>query len=338
MMITVLSREQVMSVLEMPRVIKGVEQVYRMKANGETVVWPLVSHEFEHANAVMDIRSGYVAGMKLHGLKMLNNFPGNARLGLPGFNGMLMIFDSDTGLPLGVLDASYITGMRTGAAGAIAARALAREDSTRLLVLGAGKQAAFQIAAALLLMPGLERVLVADPLSASNAFAFVDALPARLSDEFHINVQKTIHFEVAENLETAVASSDVIITVTPSRKPLIQREWLKPGTHFSCIGSDMEGKEELDPEIFRGARIFADDRPQCMRVGEMELPLKQGVIAESDIAGELGQVLAGMIPGRTSYGETTIFDATGLALLDLVTGKVAIDLALEKGIGTRVDM
>jgi len=337
-MITVLSREQVMSVLEMPRVIKGVEQVYRMKANGETVVWPLVSHEFEHANAVMDIRSGYVAGMKLHGLKMLNNFPGNARLGLPGFNGMLMIFDSDTGLPLGVLDASYITGMRTGAAGAIAARALAREDSTRLLVLGAGKQAAFQIAAALLLMPGLERVLVADPLSASNAFAFVDALPARLSDEFHINVQKTIHFEVAENLETAVASSDVIITVTPSRKPLIQREWLKPGTHFSCIGSDMEGKEELDPEIFRGARIFADDRPQCMRVGEMELPLKQGVIAESDIAGELGQVLAGMIPGRTSYGETTIFDATGLALLDLVTGKVAIDLALEKGIGTRVDM
>lgn len=338
MMITVLGREQVKSVLEMPRVIEAVEQVYRMKANGETVVWPLVSHEFELANAVMDIRSGYVAGMKLHGLKMLNNFPDNVRLGFPSFNGMLMIFDSDTGLPLGVLDASYITGMRTGAAGAIAARTLAREDSAQLLVLGAGKQAAFQIAATLILMPGLARVLVADPLSASNAQAFVDALPARLRDEFHIDVQKKIHFEVAENLESAVASSDVIITVTPSRKPLIQHEWVKPGTHFSCIGSDMEGKEELDPEIFRGARIFADDKPQCMRVGEMELPLKQGVIAESDIAGELGQALAGMIPGRTNDHETTIFDATGLALLDLVTGKVAIDLALEKGIGTRVEM
>jgi len=338
MMITVLGREQVKSVLEMPRVIEGVEQVYRMKAAGETVVWPLVSHEFEHAHAVMDIRSGYVAGKKLHGLKMLNNFPDNARLGLPSFNGMLMIFDSDTGVPLGVLDASYITGMRTGAAGAIAARTLARKDSTQLLVLGAGKQAAFQIAATLILMPGLKRVYVADPLSTPNARAFVEALPARLRDEFHISVQKKIQFEVAEDLELAVASSDVVITVTPSRKPLIQHEWVRPGTHFSCIGSDMEGKQELESTIFRGARIFADDKPQCMRVGEMELPLKQGLITESDIAGELGQVLAGMIPGRTSDSETTIFDATGLALLDLVTGKIAIDLALEKGIGTRVEM
>ncbi len=338
MMITVLSREQVKSVLEMPRVIDAVEQVYCMKANGQTVVWPLVSHEFEHANAVMDIRSGYVAGMKLHGLKMLNNFPNNAKLGIPGFNGMLMIFDSDTGVPLGVLDASYITGMRTGAAGAIAARTLARKDSAQLLVLGAGKQAAFQIAATLILIPSLKRVLVADPLSAPNAQAFVDAVPARLHDEFHMTVQKTIHFEVAHDLAAAVATSDVVITVTPSRKPLIRSEWVKPGTHFSCIGSDMEGKEELEPEIFRGARIFADDKPQCMRVGEMEQPLKQGAITESDIAEELGQVLAGMMPGRTNDHETTIFDATGLALLDLVTGKVAIDLALEKGIGTRVDM
>lgn len=338
MQIVVLNRAQVRASLHMEEVLRAVERAYCMKAAGETGVWPLVSHEFDALDAVMDIRSGFVAGdVGLHGLKMLNNFPHNAEKGLPVFNGMLMVFDSGNGLPLGVMDASYITSMRTGAAGALGLKALARADTKTLTLLGAGKQAAYQIAAALIARPGIREVFVADPVQPENARAFVAALPGRLAEEFGIATQN-VRFAAAKDLAVAVGQSDAVITITPARAPLIKREWVKPGTHFSCIGADMEGKEEIDPELFRGARIFADDRAQCARVGEMEIPLKKGVIAPENIAGELGEVLCGKIPGRTGKEQITIFDATGLALLDLVTARLAIDGAAQKGIGLFTDM
>lgn len=334
MRLVVLNRQEVKASLDMREVLRAVERAYRMKAAGETGVWPLVSHEFEYQNAVMDIRSGFVGGdVGLHGLKMLNNFPHNAAKGLPAFNGMLMLFDSATGIPLGVMDASHITCMRTGAAGALGAKALARPESRALTVLGAGRQSAFQIAATLLEMPGIERVYVADPLDFSNARRAAEALPERLEAEFGIRERGYVNFAAADDLAKAVGHSDVVITVTPAREPVIRREWVRPGTHFSCIGADMEGKEEIDPEIFRSARVFADDLDQCVRVGEMELPVKRGILSKQDVAGELGQLLAGAVPGRTDAAQTTIFDATGLALLDLVTAKLAVEGAERKGLG-----
>ncbi len=338
MQIVVLNRAEVRASLRMEDVLRAVEHAYCMKAAGETGVWPLVSHEFEELDAVMDIRSGFVAGdVGLHGLKMLNNFPHNAQQGLPVFNGMLMVFDSSNGLPLGIMDASYITSMRTGAAGALGLKALARADVKTLTLLGAGKQAAYQIAAALIARPGICEVYIADPINPENARAFAAAMPQRLAEEFAI-ATPNVRFMAAQDLATAVRKSDAIITITPSRAPLIRREWVKPGTHFSCIGADMEGKEEIDPWLFHDARIFADDRAQCARVGEMEIPLKKGVITPEDIAGELGEVLCGKIHGRTSEEQITIFDATGLALLDLVTARLAIDGAAQRGIGLFTQM
>ncbi|MEA4987225.1 MAG: ornithine cyclodeaminase family protein [Anaerovorax sp.] len=331
MEVMILGRKEIEKVLEMPKVIMGVEEVYKLKAAGKTVVWPLVSYDFEEKKAVMDIRSGCVFGENLHGLKMLNNFPLNVQNGLPPFNGMLMIFDSETGIPLGVMDASYITCMRTGAAGAIGAKTLARADSETLFILGAGKQAAYQIKASLILMPQIKKVYIADVINSENA--------VHLAEEFEKSMDYVhCRFEAVDNLEKAVGESDVIITVTPSRSPVIKKEWIKPGTHFSCIGADMEGKEEIDPKIFAGAKIYADDKAQCIKVGEMEIPLRDGYISEQDICGEIGQVLAGQIKGRESQEEITIFDATGLALLDLVTGKCAIELAREKGLGIKADI
>lgn len=337
MTITFLSRDEVKGVLEMPLVITAVEQAYRMKARGETGVWPLVWHDFEDVGGAMDIRSGYVGPSKVHGLKMLNNFPRNVERGIPAFNGMMMVFDSETGMPLGVLDASYITCMRTGAAGAIAVKELGRKDCRQLMVLGAGKQAPFQIAAVLTLMPELERIVIVDPLEGKNASELARDLPVRLSEVFQIE-PGDVRIEATGQLSKAVAASDAIITVTRARQPVIRKEWVRPGTHFSCIGADAEGKEEIDPALFCGARIFADDTPQCVRVGEMQTPLARGLMAEDDIAGELGEVLEGRLAGRTSDDEITIFDATGLAPLDLVTAKLAIELAAEKGIGNRIAM
>ncbi|MDL2327429.1 ornithine cyclodeaminase family protein [Ruminococcaceae bacterium OttesenSCG-928-A11] len=338
MEIKVMGREVVRQVLSMEQVIEGVADVYKLKAEGKTAVWPLVAHEFEEKHAAMDIRSGYVGGLELHGLKMLNNFPLNTQQNLPSFNGMLVIFDSNTGIPLGVMDAAYITCMRTGAASAIGAKALARPNSKTLLVLGAGKQSAYQVAAMLIAFPGIEKVIISDPLALENARTVAAGMPALLAAEFGLARAQQVAFAAAESLADSVAESDIIITITPSRKPVIMAEWVRPGTHFSCIGSDMAGKEEIDPALFRGARIYADDKPQCMRVGEMELPLAAGVITEADICGELGELLAGTKPGRANDEEITIFDATGLALLDLVTGKFAIDEAAKRGLGATVDI
>ena len=338
MEIKILGRKDLEKILEMPKVIEGVRAVYQLKSKGDTVVWPLIEHHFEEKEAVMDIRSGGVFGsIGLHGLKMLNKFPHNADSGLPVFTGMLMVSDSNTGLPLGVMDASYITCMRTGAAGAIGAKALARPDSQVLCVLGAGTQSIFQIAAALICFPDLKEVLVADPLQPENARRFVSDCRGRLATSFGIDCPQT-NFAPVEDLAQAVGRSDIVITITPAREPVIRKEWVKPGTHFSCIGADMAGKEEIDPQLFSGARIYADDIDQCLSVGEMELPFKNGVIGREDVIGEIGQVLSGAVSGRQSADDITIFDATGLALLDLVTAKSAIDLAEEKKLGIAVEI
>jgi len=338
MEIKVLGRKELMQVLEMDKVIQGVESAYIAKAQGQAVVWPLVAHSFKKQGGIMDIRSGGVFGSEMvHGAKMLNNFPNNKEHGLPAFSGMLMVFDSNTGLPLGVMDASYITCMRTGAAGAIGARTFARPESKTLFILGAGNQAAYQIAASIIAMPNISKVYVADPLAPENAHRFADVLPSRLMSEFGIDASG-VSFDAADDMPTAVGDSDIVITITPARSPVIKSEWVKPGTHFSCIGADMEGKEEIDPRIFVGARVFADDIDQCVRVGEMELPIKGGIFDRSLIAGEIGQVLDGKVSGRKSNDEITIYDATGLALLDLVTAKRAIELAKEKGIGQTVEL
>lgn len=338
MSVMILGRKELESVLKMDEVIEGVKSVYQLKARGDTVVWPLVSHEFTDKTAVMDIRSGGVFGSEqIHGLKMLNNFPFNKDQGLPPFNGMLMVFDSETGIPLGVMDAAYITCMRTGAAGAIGAQALARKDSQSVLLLGAGKQAEFQIAAILTAIPGIKRIFIGDLLDPMHGQSFAKECPLRLKRHFDITKDNCC-FEAVSDLETAARESDIIITITPSRQPIIQKEWIRPGTHLSCIGADMEGKEEIDPQIFVKARIFADDIEQCIRVGELERPIRENIISKEAISGEIGQVLCGKKQGRLCDEDITIFDATGLALLDLVTGKRAIAQAKKLGLGLNAEI
>ena len=338
MEIKVLSRNDLIQILEMPDVIAGVEAVYKAKAEGNVVAWPLVEHHFDDEGALMDIRSGGAFGeVGIHGAKLLNNFPGNKALGLPVFTGVLMCFDSTTGMPMGVMDASYITSMRTGAAAAIGAAALARPDSENLLLVGAGLQSIYLLAATLIKMPQLKRVRVIDTYAPENAVIYVGSIRDRLKDELGVDAEG-VEFEAVSDMKAAVGESDVILTVTRSTSPLIMKDWLKPGTHLSCIGADMLGKEEIDPEIFRTARAFADDAKQCCTVGEMEIPAKMGIISPDTVAGEIGQVLAGQKPGRLSPEDITVFDATGLAALDLVTAKAAVRSANEKGLGTTVEI
>lgn len=162
----------------------------------------------------------------------------------------------------------------------------------------------------------------------------------RLDEQLRVDAGDIV-FEAAcgeEEMRRAVADSHMIVTVTPARVPVIKKEWIKPGTHLSCIGSDMSGKEEIEPEIFEKAVIYCDDKEHCMEVGEMEIPLKKGLITEEDISGEIGNLILGRSAGRTGDDQITIYDATGMALLDIAAAKAALETAEKMGLGKVVEI
>lgn len=310
--------------LKLSDVLNAVDGVYRSKAQGKTVVWPTVTHQFEDRGAVMDIRSGYDRGSEVYGAKILGTFPNNEKLGLPPFSGILVAVDGETGLPKGIMDASFITSMRTGSAAAVGARALARPESETLLVLGTGRQSLFMIGAALTAMPQIRKVYCAEPMNAEAAKPYAAACGEKMRSMFGIDAGG-VSFIPVENLAESVGEADIIITITRATKPIIRREWVRPGTHLSCIGADMPGKEEVDPAILRDAVIYVDDVEQCVHAGECELAIQGGFMTREHIAGQIGEVLLGTKPGRTNAEEITLFDATGLALLDLAVAKKVVD-------------
>ncbi|MBM7600984.1 ornithine cyclodeaminase/alanine dehydrogenase [Virgibacillus halotolerans] len=332
----VLSNEVVKQVLKMNQVIDLVETVYKSKSECKTETWPTIFYDFEPGKADMDIKSGYLKSEKLFGHKTVTWFSENEEKGIPTLMGTISVFNAETGKPLGVTDASFITGIRTGASGAIGAKYLARKNSRHLLVIGIGNQAIFQIAATLTALPDLKRVRIW-ARNENKLKSFFGSISQRLLAEFGIDT-KAIVFEEVEHLEDAVKNSDIIITATSSKVPLLKHEWVQRGTHISCIGADMVGKQEIESEVMSKAIVFVDDKEHCIQVGEIELPLKQGVITESNIAGEIGDVLLGKVKGRSSDEQITVFDSTGMALLDIYTANIALKAAVEKDLGTKSEI
>lgn len=348
--VKILNLKDTEKVLDMKAVIEAVEQVYTLKSNGDAVLFPMVFHEFEQGVADMDIKSGHLKGADIFGLKLVSWFGENSKQNLPLLVGTVMIFDDKTGKPLAILSAEHITGMRTGAAGAIGAKYLARKDSENLLMVGAGHQSKYQIAATLIAMDNIKKVRIYDPMNYEGAERLKKSIKAILNEEFLskyeegtedykvISKKFDIEFEAVSDLKEAVSLSDIIITATPSRKPMIMKEWVKKGTHFSCIGSDMEGKQEIDEAIFGIAKVYVDDTAQAINVGETEIPIKKGVITKENIIAEIGLVISGAVEGRRCEEDITIYDSTGIALQDLLTAKLALDMAEKKGLGTEVEL
>ncbi len=348
--IKVFNQEVIEKILDMKSVIKVVEEVYTLKSEGKTELFPMVFHEFERGVADMDIKSGHIKDADIFGLKLVSWFGENPKKNLPPLFGTTMLFDSKTGRPLAILDAEYITGMRTGAAGAIGAKYLARRDSENLLMVGAGHQAIFQITATLIVMDNIKTVRIYDAVNHSNAVDLSRSIKEKIMNRFlskyeeGSEIYKELHkkfdvkFEAVSDIKEAVGLSDIIISATPSRKPMIMREWVKKGTHFSCVGADMEGKQEIDENIFSIARVYVDDINQAVNVGETEIPIKAGSITKEDIIGEIGDVITERKEGRKSNDDITIYDTTGIALQDLLTSKLVLDIAHQRGLGVEVEL
>lgn len=264
-------------------------------------------------------------------------FGANSEKALPALFGTSLLFDLATGAPKALLNAGPITDFRTGAAGALGAKYLARPDSRTLLMTGTGALAPYLVAATLYLLPQLETVLLVNPHhpeSAATACAgiteTVDALLAASGQRRSASITAT------DDLEAAARQSDIILTATPAREPYLRAKWLRAGTHLSCVGADMAGKQELDAEILRTARVFGDDAVQCFAVGECEAAHRAGYLPA--LAAELGDVITGKAAGRTSADELSVFDSTGIALQDLAAAQLLLSAAEEQGKGTSIKL
>lgn len=348
--IKVLKREDIENILNIKDAIEAVEKAYIAKVRNEAEVFPTIFHEFKPGKADMDIKAGYLMGSNVYGFKLVSWFDENPKKGLPALIGLMMVLEGDTGKPLGLLDASFITSIRTGAAGSIGIKYLARKDSKNILIVGSGNQAVFQLAASLSVLDNVQKVSVYNPLFPDEAIEFVKSIKDTFMNDFLVKFDKDsiyydkikkrydVQFEVVKNIEETTKEADIIITATPSRIPMIKKEWINHGTHINCIGADMEGKQEIDENIFGIARVFVDDINQSVAVGETETAIKKGVIDKEDIVGEIGDVIEGNIRGRLSYEDITLFDTSGLAIQDLITAKYALKAAEEKGLGAEVEI
>ena len=296
-----ITRGDVAEVLTMADAIEAVEAAFRAYGEGHVQMPPKVYLGFEKGD--LRCMPVYMPELGLAGVKNVNVHPQNEDL--PSVMGTLTLFDPNTGFPLAVMDATLLTAMRTGAAGGIAAKYLAREDSRVACFVGAGEQVWTQLEALLISVPGIEQILVFD-IDSERAEGFA----ARFASGHVVKAE-------ACALEEAVSSADIVTTLTPARQPVVMKKHVRPGTHINAIGADAPGKQELDSEILSTATIVIDNWEQASHSGEINVPLSQGVITQADIYADIGELTCGRKAGRRDAREITVFDSTGLAIQDL---------------------
>jgi alanine dehydrogenase len=303
--------------------IEAVAATFIAMAQGKARNYPVVREVVGHADAVYGVKAGGDVSAPFLGLKAGGYWPHNLPRGLGNHQSSTLMFDPETGRASGLVSANYLTGVRTGAASALATRALSRGDATVLGIIGTGGQSVHQLRATAKVRR-LTRVHAWDPLP-ENVARFAAAVAA-LGLEY-----------VAETHPQAVAeAAEIIITVTPSQRPILLKDWIRPGTHISAMGADTKGKQELDPALVAAARVFVDEAAQAINIGECQHAFAQGLIGAADLTA-LGAVLDGRAEGRRSQAEITLFDGTGVALQDLVVADLAMRRALEQGRGVVVD-
>jgi len=315
----ILTEDDVRKVLTMKETMEVVEKAFELHAKGKTQMPPKVYLTFEKG----DLRAmpAYLDGKA--GVKWVNSHPENPKKGLPTVMAVLIYNDPETGFPLAIMDGTHITSFRTGAAGGIAAKYLARRNSKVFGFVGCGRQAYTQFLA-LREVFDIELVKAYDIVE-RNAERF-----AKFCGDFGISA---IVCDIKE-----ACDCDVLTTMTPSRKPIVKSEWVKEGTHINAIGADAPGKQELEEEILLKAKIVVDDIEQAMHGGEINVAVAKGLLKKENIYATLGEIVAGMKRGRESDDEITVFDSTGLAIQDIAVADLVFRKAKEMDVGLEIKL
>jgi ornithine cyclodeaminase len=300
--------------------VQVVEDAFRMLASGKVVMPPILSMDISDAHGEVDVKTAYIPGFDGFAVKVSPGFFDNPKIGLPSLNGLMILLSAKTGLVEALLlDNGYLTDVRTAAAGAVAARHLAPSHVETAGVMGAGVQARLQIEAAHLVRP-FKRVLVW-----SRNAEKAEACTLDISETLGIPA------EVATAQET-VQQSQLVVTATPAREPILKAEWLHAGLHITAMGSDQAGKNEIAAEAVGKADLYVCDRvSQAERLGELRAAREGGHLSHV-VPPELGQIIAGR-EGRRSDGEITICDLTGTGAQDTAIATHALKAAKVAGAG-----
>lgn len=315
-----LKQNEVQNIINMKEIVGAVETAFKAYAERE-VQMPAKEYLFFHEGDLR-IMPCYVRSTEKAGVKCVNVHPQNPQEhNLPTVMAIIELVDTQTGFPLAIMDGTWITDMRTGAAAGVATKYLAKPDSKVLGIVGAGKQACTQLMA------------LNEVMDIQKARVFCRTCDTRTN--FAKRAMKTYGFEVeaVDTAEKAVKNADVVVTTTPSRKPIIKSDWISPGTHINAMGADAPSKQELETRLLLKSKIIIDSWDQASHSGEINVPVSQKIIKQKDIHAKLGDVIIGQKTGREG-DEITIFDSTGLAVQDVVTAGLIYQRARQKGIGT----
>ena len=324
----ILSRTDMMGLLTPAEYVGCVEQAYRMHGEGRYYMDPKGHIVLDKYPGEWEAMPSYIEEPEAAACKWVSIREHNrVKYDLPTVFSILIYTHPETGFPLAICDGSYHTVMRTGAAAAVSTKWMARKNSRRLAIVGAGHMAEGTLATSIDIFPW-EEVRVW-----SRTQATLDHFAAAQQTKY-----PQLNLRTSTNLVEVVSGADVVVTVTPARNPIVMNEWIAPGAHIAALGADKGGDQELDPKILQRARIFVDDIRQCRTDGEINVPLREGLIKEQDIAGEIGEVIIGGKPGRVSDREITLFDSTGIALQDSATVSLEYERAVGAGVGIEKKM
>lgn len=319
----ILSKSDVRKLVDLKSAIRSVEDVFREYGMGRTQMPPKIYIHLKRYSGDFRAMPAYVEKLDRCVLKWVNVHPKNRDHGLPAVMAVIILSDPATGLPLCVMEGAYPTSLRTGAAAAIAAKYLARKNSSSVGMVGCGAQARLQLGALMELFKikevsvwGKERV---------DADCFISEMKC-----------KGVRFTVARTVKECVKDKDIIVTTTPSRKPIVKLAWVKKGAHINAIGADAQGKEELDVGILKQAKVVVDSWEQASHSGEINVPVSKGLIKKRDIYADIGEIVSGKKSSRTDDAEITVFDSTGLAIQDAAMADLIYKNALKRGLGRSI--
>jgi ornithine cyclodeaminase/alanine dehydrogenase len=325
-MVLILSRSDLEKILTMKDVIEYVEMAFLELQRGTAILPMRATITLSEKHGWIGVMPAYLGRMGSLSTKIVTVFEKNLEKNMPTIMATIILNDSETGAPLAIMDGTLITAMRTGAVCGVATKYLARKDSKNVGIFGAGVQARTQLMA-MCAVREIKKALVHDVVK-ERAESFASEMSKILK----------IPVEACEPRDL-VAQSDIIVTATTSKTPVFDGSWVKPGTHLNLIGSFKPDVREVDEEVIKKAKIVVDQKSAALEeAGDIIIPLKAGIITEKDIYAELGELAAGLKPGRTSDFEITLFKSVGLGIQDCAAAWLAYMRAKEKGVGMEVEL
>ena len=322
-----ISEKQVQSLIDIDELITSLEQAHIQYSTGKAVMPMRLVVPLPQIQGRITSMPGCLNENKALGMKVVTYFQENPKRGLPAILATIMLFSAETGKMIAVMDGTYITAIRTACASAVATKALANRETAVLGIVGAGVQARAHIQA-LTHVRKIERIKIYSPSGTSAT---------RIKQDLEPIVKVAI--DVVGSAEDAVRDADLLVTGTTAKEPILKSDWLKAGVHINAVGSHRPDYREIDGPVVARAKVIVDSREAIMaECGDILLAIKEKAIDENHIYGEIGEILAGVKAGRSNAGEITLYKSVGIAIQDVATANLVYRKALERGVGTSVEI